>query len=194
LRNDRDKWNERYREKELLHSTEPSRFLADRLSRIIALSPGRLALDIACGEGRNSLFLARHGFNVIGLDISDVALVKARRRAAEEGLIIDFRLADLEDYEFEGYFDLIVNCNFLLRELFPKGVAALTPGGLFLVDTILDSPLDTVSCNKQYLLQPGELHRLFASFPGTIICSEEIPEGPTPAARLLFQRYPLSPT
>jgi tellurite methyltransferase len=188
LQADRSKWNERYREKELLHGSEPSRFLAEWLPRIMALTSGRRALDIACGEGRNSLFLARHGFRVTGLDIADVALAKARRLAGAEGLDIDFRLADLEGYVFDGSFDLIVNCNFLLRELFPKGVAALSAGGLLLVDTILDSPLVAVPCNKQYLLQPGELAKLFTGLAGTIICSEELPGEPTPTARLLFRK------
>lgn len=188
MENDRLKWNERYNREEFLLGLQPSRFLAERIDLVKILCPGRRALDIACGEGRNSIFLARHGFAVTGLDLSEVGLAKARQRMAEQGLEIDFRQVDLEGYEFAETYDLILNFNFLLRDLIPREVAALNPGGVLLFDTILDSPMLQGDHRKEYLLQPGELARLFNAFAGSVLHYEERPLDAAPTAKLLFQK------
>ncbi|HEY5974739.1 MAG TPA: class I SAM-dependent methyltransferase [Geobacteraceae bacterium] len=190
---DRLKWNDRYREQELLHGEAPSRFLAAQLPRIMDLTAGRRALDLACGEGRNSLFLARHGFAVTGVDIAEVALAKARNRAAREGLVIDLVAADLERYVFSSPYDLIINCNFLLRELFPTAVTALGPGGLLLVDTLFNAPGARSTHNPAYLAQPAELPLLFATLPGETIHYEERLSDAPPTVRLLFRKAAGSP-
>src|SRR5690242_20476040 len=79
MKDDRIKWNGRYNEEEFVLGAQPSRFLAENLAFIASLCRGRKALDIACGEGRNSVFLALHGFAVTGLDISEKGLEKARQ-------------------------------------------------------------------------------------------------------------------
>lgn len=187
MNDDRIRWDQRYRGEELLLGTEPSRFLAERIEEVKKLCLGRKALDIACGEGRNSVFLARHGFSVTGLDISPVGLAKARRWAAREGLHCDFRLVNLETYRIAEAYDLIVNFNFLLRDLIPQEVAALNQGGVILFDTILESLTAPVPHRKDFLLQPGELARLFASYPGTILFCGEYPDSATPTAKLIYQ-------
>jgi 2-polyprenyl-3-methyl-5-hydroxy-6-metoxy-1,4-benzoquinol methylase len=158
------------------------------IERIKTLAPGLDALDIACGEGRNSVFLAHHGFRVTGLDISDSGLAKGRNRAQAGGVDVDFRRVDLDGCIIEGTYDLILNFNFLLRELIPSEVAALTPGGLLLFDTIMASEMLLQSHNPAYLLQPGELVRLFAPYDGDILFSEESCCGEMPTARLLFRK------
>lgn len=188
MESDRIKWNERYSDDDYQMGLAPSRFLAERIGLITSLCPGRKALDIACGEGRNSIFLARHGFQVTAVDISDRGIEKGRRRMKEEGVLVDFRVIDLEGYEIAERYDLIVNINFLLRDLIPKGVAALTPGGVFLFETILDSPKLPGVHTKGYLLQPGELRRLFAGESGTILESAEFPDAETPTAQILFRK------
>ena len=70
---DRRVWDERYAETELVWSSEPNRFLVERAA---ALAPGR-ALDLACGEGRNGLWLAERGWRVTGVDFSRVGIEKA---------------------------------------------------------------------------------------------------------------------
>ncbi|AJE02651.1 class I SAM-dependent methyltransferase [Geobacter pickeringii] len=188
MNDDRTRWDQRYLSEECLLGEKPSRFLAERIEELKRLCPGRRALDIACGEGRNSIFLARHGFAATGLDISPVAVEKARNWAGREGFACDFRLADLETYAFDGQFDLIINFNFLLRELIPREVAALAPGGVLVFDTILEAPTAPVPHRKEFLLQRGELERLFAPFPGAILHCAEFPDDATPTAKLIFQK------
>ena len=90
--------------------------------------PGRKALDIACGEGRNSIYLAGRGYEVTGIDIADQGLVKAARRALEEKAEIVFIRQDLEVTPLSGQWDLIINFNFLLRDLIPQEMCC-SPGG-----------------------------------------------------------------
>lgn len=145
-------------------------------------------MDIACGEGRNSVFLAQNGFSVTGLDISDVGLSKGVARAVSAGVTIDFRQVNLEGYHISEKFDLILNFNFLLRELIPSEVLALTPGGLLLFDTILESPQLLASHNPAYFLKKGELTGIFEAYNGNILFSEESEAGDMPTARLLFRK------
>src|SRR5512135_1689314 len=137
MEDDRGKWNARYKGAGFYLGPEPSAFLADNIALIEALAPGRKALDLACGEGRNSIFLARHGFTVTGLDISEEGIAKANRWAETEGRAVSFSCADLEGFAFAEKYDLIINFNFLMRDLIPKMVAALNPGGVIVFDTIL---------------------------------------------------------
>lgn len=186
--NNRTKWDERFRSEEFALGTDPSPYLAENIDFIKSLVPGRKALDIACGEGRNSIFLAREGFDVTGVDISEVGLEKARKWMKREGLQIDFRVADLEEYEFTDTYDLIINFNFLLRDLILKSVAALRPKGVIVFDTILDSPFVPTTHKKEFLLQPGELHAIFSAFPGKIFFPEERLHDRNPTAKLIFQK------
>ena len=190
---DRLKWNERYREEELLHGDLPSRFLAEQLPAIMALTDGRRALDLACGEGRNSLFLAHHGFTVTGVDIAEVALAKARRRAEQAGQAIELVAGDLDQYVFKGSYDLIIICNFLDRPLFPAAVAALRPGGLLLVDTIFNAPGAPPTSNPAFLAQPGELPDLFAGLPGELLHYEERTADIPPTVRMLYRKEATCP-
>ena len=185
---DRVKWNERYADDEYQMGLAPSRYLAERVELLSSLSPGRKALDIACGEGRNSIFLAHHGFQVTAVDISNRGVEKGQRRMEKEGVTVDFRTDDLEGYEISEQYDLIVNINFLLRDLIPKGVAALNQGGIFLFETILDSPTLPGSHTRSYLLQPGELRQLFTREAGIILEYAEFPDAETPTARILFKK------
>src|SRR5215217_7896374 len=74
-----DDWDRRYAEPRLVWSAEPNRFVVEEVAD---LPPGR-ALDLACGEGRNALWLAARGWDVTGVDFSGVAVGKARRMAAD---------------------------------------------------------------------------------------------------------------
>ena len=128
---------------------------------------------------------------VVGVDISDSGLAKGRSRAQAEGVDVDFRRVDLDEGMVAGMFDLILNFNFLLRELIPSEVASLKPGGLLLFDTIMSSEQLLQPHNPAYLLQPGELKRIFAPFDGETFFSEESSDNGFPTARLLFRKRPI---
>ena len=93
----REDWNARYAQKELLWSAEPNRLFA---AEVGGLPPGR-ALDLACGEGRNAVWLAERGWRVTAVDFSDVALAKAARLAESRGVDVDWVVADVLDHEPE---------------------------------------------------------------------------------------------
>ena len=129
-------WDRRYGTAELVWSRRPNAFLAEEAAR---LAPGR-ALDVACGEGRNAVWLAERGWSVVGADFSAVALGKARRLAAEAGVeaAVAWVEADARDWEPPGAFDLAFLCYLQLpdrpmaRALAHVG-PAVAPGGTLLV-------------------------------------------------------------
>lgn len=130
----RDAWNRRYAERELVWSAGPNRFLVEEAS---GLAPGR-ALDLACGEGRNALWLAEQGWQVTGVDYSDVAIEKGRRLARERGLTVQLVCADLLAWEPDGEADLVCVLYLQLpaderRAVLAKAARAVAPGGTFLL-------------------------------------------------------------
>lgn len=128
---DRTAWNERYRDGFYANRPHPCRLLAHWCEQF----PGTLALDIACGAGRNSRFLASRGFQVKAIDISDVALNKARNTAHPHNTRIDYEHRDLDSgLDRFGKFDLIVIVRYLNRELFPQLDQHLLPGGHLLIE------------------------------------------------------------
>lgn len=129
------------------------------------MAPGR-ALDIATGRGRNAIFLAGKGFAVEAIDISEVALQEAQRRAAEKRLPVTFRQADLDHVELpEAQYDLIVNINFLLRSLVPQIKMALKVGGRVIFETyLIEQQTIGHPKNPAYLLRHRELLEIFSDF------------------------------
>lgn len=185
---DRIKWDKRYGGEEYKFSFTPSKFLARSMEQVCSLVMGRRALDIACGEGRNAIFLAQNGFRVSAIDISERGLERGRRRAAQVGVQVDFVQADLEGYRLQEVYDLIIDFNFLLRPMIPSMIECLAPGGAILMETILSDPTLQGEHSKEYLLQPGELERLFSGPKGTIVLLEEDRSHGTPVARVLFRK------
>jgi tellurite methyltransferase len=188
MEQDRDKWNSRYESEEFFLGPHSSRFLAGHIAGVEAMLPGRKALDIACGEGRNSIFLAGRGYEVTGIDIADRGLAKAAHRAQKEGFEIVFIRQDLEITPLSGQWDLIINFNFLLRDLIPQEIEVLSPGGVIMFETLLDTPRLPEGHNPDFFLQPGELASIFARFAGTIHYYDECPLDESPVAHLIFQK------
>ena len=111
------------------------------------LKPGR-ALDLACGTGRNAIWLAEHGWKVTAVDRSPITIP-----------MIDTHVADLEKHEFtiaEASWDLIVVCLYLQRDLFEPVKRGIKPGGVALVIVHLIEPRHELS---RFSVQPGELIR-----------------------------------
>jgi SAM-dependent methyltransferase len=131
----REDWDRRYAAVENLWAVKPNRFLVGEAAD---LEPGR-ALDLACGEGQNAIWLATLGWEVTGVDYSEVAIAKARARAERDGAPVDFVCADLLEYEPPaGAFDLVLLLYFHIpaadrRDVLVKAAGALAPGGTALV-------------------------------------------------------------
>lgn len=120
-------WDARYAAADLVWSAEPNRFLPPAVEGI---APGR-ALDLACGEGRNAIWLARAGWEVVGVDFSPVAIEKARRLAGDTP--VDFRVADVTTFD-AGTFDLVLLFYVHLppaesAAMWSRAVASVAPGG-----------------------------------------------------------------
>jgi SAM-dependent methyltransferase len=132
---DSEAWNRRYADRELVWTSDPNRFLVAEAS---ALAPGR-ALDLACGEGRNAVWLAARGWRVTGIDFSEVGLAKARRLAETRGVRARWIAADLLDYTPEPRaFDLVLVCYLQLpavqrQPIVRAAAGAVAPGGLLLL-------------------------------------------------------------
>jgi SAM-dependent methyltransferase len=130
-------WDERYAASELVWGAEPNRFVA---AECADLAPGRV-VDLACGEGRNAIWLATRGWTADGIDWSAVAIDKARRLAAHAGVAdtTSFTCADLLDHvPARDAYDLVLLAYLQVpaaaRELvFTRAAAAVAPGGTFLV-------------------------------------------------------------
>ncbi len=128
-------WDRRYEGRELIWTAEPNRFL---VAEARELSPGR-ALDVACGEGRNAVWLAERGWRVTGVDFSEVALAKAQELAIARGVQAQWIAADLLAFTPEPQaFDLTLIFYLHLpaaqRTPIMRSLAgAVAPGGLLLV-------------------------------------------------------------
>lgn len=128
-------WDDRYEARELVWSAGPNRFVEEELR---GLTPGRAA-DLGAGEGRNAIWLAEQGWEVVALDFSPVGLEKARELAERRGVEIGTRVADLTSDELEAdAYDLVVIAYLqlsaeALTPIHRMAARALRPGGTVLV-------------------------------------------------------------
>jgi 2-polyprenyl-3-methyl-5-hydroxy-6-metoxy-1,4-benzoquinol methylase len=131
----REHWDERYATEELIWKADPNRFLVEELD---ALAPGT-ALDVACGDGRNAVWLASKGWRVTGVDFSRAGLAKAQRLAADRGVEVTWVEADVVEWQPpEASFDAVVVMYLHLpaeqrRRVLSLAATALAPGGVLLV-------------------------------------------------------------
>ena len=132
---DRAKWDARYAEGAYDERPHPSAFLRDCLEGGALPAPDR-ALDLACGAGRNAIYLAQNGWTVDAVDISPVALERARQRSGEGAqLAIHYLEQDLDaGFAGTGRYDLIVNIRYVNLPLLHTLIDRLRPGGALLVE------------------------------------------------------------
>jgi len=129
-----DDWDRRYAATELMWSAGPNATVREQVS---GLTPGR-ALDLACGEGRNSLWLASEGWDVTGVDFSQIAVDRAGRLATERGLPSRFIRADLAEWAPPAASaDLVLLAYLQVPEplrgaVIEAAAAAVAPGGTLL--------------------------------------------------------------
>jgi len=159
------RWDARFSAPGYVYGKEP----VELLRKNVALLPNGKALDLAAGEGRNAVFLAKNGFEVDAVDLSPVGLRKAEALAAEREVRINTIVADLEDYDLgTSRYDVVTNLYYLQRSLIPRIKRALKPGGvvvfeMYTVDN-LTIPGSHGPKDRALLLEPGELRRMFDDF------------------------------
>jgi SAM-dependent methyltransferase len=153
---DKYRWNEK-------HKNAP---LSDRAAGVVEKYIGHAkkgrALDIACGMGRNSRFMAQHGFIVDAVDYSDFAL----SQVGEDDNITTIE-ADLDHYEIQPQrYDLIVNCNYLDRRYFSQIKSGLKKGGVVIFETFVTAGGEGYHqpSNPDFVLRNNELCENFSEF------------------------------
>jgi SAM-dependent methyltransferase len=169
-------WNERYAGDEYLYGTEPNTFLAEHAD--LLLGP---VLSLAEGEGRNAVFLATRGLDVLGVDSSSVGLAKAQRLAAARGVTIRTEVADLGGYDLPpAHFGSAISIfahlpGSLRRRLYPLVERSLKPGGILLLEayTLAQLPKSTGGPKDPDMLM--SVANLEMEFPGCeVILAREI--------------------
>ncbi len=156
MQQDRIEWDRRYRQETF--STRPAAIVRAHAHR----APEGMALDVACGNGRNACYLAFLGFIVDAVDIA----VEGLDRFACRPRGIRRICADLDDFAVpKGRYSLIVNVRYLNRKLLPALGDGLAPGGMLIFENYLDAPVRGL-CGRHrpgHLLKPGELRRVFSA-------------------------------
>ena len=153
MKEDKKKWNEKYCENKI--NTSTSAILEKYIDHV---NIGE-ALDVACGAGRNTHYLALKGFNVDAVDISNIALKQIKKTST-----INKIDADLDSYNIApNRYDLILNINYLNRRLVSQMKDGLKSGGILIFETFLLAYGDFKhsTMNLDYLLRKNELLHTF---------------------------------
>jgi cyclopropane fatty-acyl-phospholipid synthase-like methyltransferase len=160
---DKAKWDKKYLEKEkLLLPRDPSKNLVNYLKQC----SGKRALDLACGAGRNTIYLAKQGFSVDALDIAKVALDTLSKELKKQNLedMVNIQLCDLDDYEIKkDAYDLVLMFNFLDRKLLEKSKQSLSKDGIYIVETyMVDETNEKKNSLRSNMLEKEELKEIFS--------------------------------
>lgn len=158
------RWDQRYDRETYVYGEKPVVFLTEQ----IGLLPKGKALVLAAGEGRNAVYLAQQGFQVVAVDISAKGLEKCRALAGRRGVEVETVVADLNDYDMgEERYDLVTNFYYHDAGIFPRVMKALKPGGFFILQNFsVDQPATNRfgPRNRDYLVGPNQLLAAFAGF------------------------------
>ena len=151
---DRIKWNQRYAE-DSYHKNNPVTLVEDWLPGI----PVGRALDVACGAGRNAIFLAQAGYRVDAIDISLEGLRQARQKAESQGLSVNWIEHDLDqDFQFDTDYDLIIVLWYVDLALVTRLCGCLAAGGYLLCEEHLITDLEVIGpTSSNYRVAPGDL-------------------------------------
>jgi SAM-dependent methyltransferase len=173
----------------------PSPFLLAHLDLVAQAARRGPVVDVACGAGRHAVALAARGIPVVGVDRDAPRLRELQRRAREETWPIRMLCADLESASSlpwsPGRIGALLVFRYLHRPLCAALAGSLRPGGLLLYETFTTAQreLGQGPRNPAFLLEPGELPRLFPQLE-VLESWEGLSPGPTPSAlaRLLARR------
>ena len=171
---DREKWNQRYAD-ESPDIPAPDSFLVQHRD---LLKFGQ-ALDLACGRGGNAIYLARSGYVVDAVDISDIALSKLRAHAKRLGLNIRCIVADLDRFTLpREFYDLVVVFYFFSKPLLSSIKYTLRPDGLLFYATYnVRHTSVQPGFNPDYLVEPQALSRFFKDYEILVNEPEAGPDG-----------------
>jgi SAM-dependent methyltransferase len=146
------------------------------------LPPGN-ALDLACGRGGNSLWLAQKGWRVTATDGSQVAIEIVKRDAAALGAAVDACVADLDKHEFTiapSTWNLILICSYYQPDLYEKAIRGLAPGGTIIASALLATP-----GKHRFRVETGQFAKYFS---GLEILRNQETNGAHPIAEIVARR------
>ena len=180
---DQEFWNERYATTKYLYGTEANSFLVENAHLL-----GGPVLSLSEGEGRNAVFIASRGLDVLGVDCSEVGLAKAQALAKSHGVAIETEVADLGEYQpKEGHFGSVVSIfahlpSSVRRKLYPLIERALKPNGIVLLEAYSESQLQRSTGGPKDIDMLMRVEKLRAEFPNlkTVLAREidrEVSEG-----------------
>jgi len=194
---DAERWDRVFGREKPPYRTSANAFLGRALERMKGehlVAPGSTALDLAMGDGRNALLLAESGLDVTGLDISRVALEKARATAAERKLGLHALEQDLFTYDYgEAKWDLITVIYFNPAiQIFDRLKSAVKPGGLILIEGqgsehLGDGPPPATRFRPNQLIKAFGDWRILDYEDGLFEC-DWAPGPPTHVVRLMARR------
>ena len=131
-------WNERFDKEEFIFGKEPNEYLVEKTSQ--HLKPKDKVLCIADGEGRNGVWLAKQGMQVIGFDASDIALAKAKQFAKDNQVHVEYSFSDTDSFDWQANtYDAVIGifiqfADPAMRErIFKQVYETLQPGGIFIL-------------------------------------------------------------
>lgn len=155
---DKGRWDKKYSTEVYLFGEKPISFLVDN----VHLLPKGKVLDIAMGEGRNGVYLATQGFEVLGLDISEKGLTKAHKLAEKNNVTIETKVVDLENFTLEpNTYEVILCTYYMQKDLFKQFESALKPGGMIVVETYNIDYLKYARFSRKWALDTNELLDIF---------------------------------
>jgi len=173
----------------------PNPFLVEAMDRIGAIDPGatgKKALDIACGSGRDAVWMAMNGYDVEAIDLLPDALAKASDLSRRCGVNVATRAVDLEHEPTlpAGRYDLVTVFRYLQRKLFGAIREAVAPGGFVVYETFHEQNLSTGQRPRSpaHLLRSGELVQSFEGFE-VIIAQDAGERDGRFFSRLLARRF-----
>ncbi len=163
-------WDERFSEEGFVYGTEPNAFLVEQAG---CLAPAARVLVPGDGEGRNGVWLAGRGFNVLSVDASAVGIGKAKRLAAERGVDIATEVADLATWKwpvaaFDGVVAVFLHLPPAIRPIVHHCiVAALKPGGIVILEAFRPEQLVYGTGGPKDPAMLYEPRQLMSDFAGT---------------------------
>jgi 2-polyprenyl-3-methyl-5-hydroxy-6-metoxy-1,4-benzoquinol methylase len=181
-------WNERFDKEEFIFGKEPNEYLVEKAKQY--LKSKNKVLCIADGEGRNGVWLARQGMQVVGFDASDIALVKAKQFAKEHQVEVEYTFSDTDSYAWpENTYDAVIGIFIQFADpemrarIFQQTYKTLKPGGLFILQGYTPKQLEYKTGGPsliEHLYTEGMIRDLAKDFKILELVSyeKELSEGP----------------